>query len=86
VANGETTATGLAAFGLEAVDVPGESLLDALLEPLVGESDVAVPIDLDAELTSSDGRIQVVSGGGEVGGVPAGPLAQLITAAIVVRL
>jgi hypothetical protein len=86
VAQGETTASGLADFGLEAVDVPGESVIDAFLEPIIGESDLAVPIDLDAELASADGRVQVVSGGGEVGGVPAGPLAQLITAAIVVRL
>jgi hypothetical protein len=38
------------------------------------------------ELTSEDGRIQVVSGGGTVAGVPTGPLAELITSAVVIRL
>lgn len=86
VAAGAASAAGLAEFGLEAVDVPGESLFDALSEPLVGESDTELPIELDMSLTSEDGRVRVVDGGGEVGGVPAGPLAELLTAAIVVRL
>ncbi len=38
------------------------------------------------ELTSADGRLDVVSGGGTVAGIPTGPLAQLITSAIVVRI
>jgi hypothetical protein len=38
------------------------------------------------EMTSEDGRVQVTGGGGEVAGVPTGPLAELITAAIVVRI
>ena len=38
------------------------------------------------ELTTDGGRVEVVSGGGNVGGVPTGPLAELITSAVVVRL
>ena len=38
------------------------------------------------ELTSDDGRVRVVSGGGTVAGVPTGPLAELLTSAIVVQL
>ena len=38
------------------------------------------------ELTSDDGRITVTSGGGSVAGFPTGPLAELITRAIVVQL
>ena len=38
------------------------------------------------QLTSDDGRVLVTSGDGTVGGLPAGPLAELLTAAIVVRL
>ena len=38
------------------------------------------------QLTSDDGRVLVTSGGGTVGGIPTGPLAELLTAAIVVRL
>ena len=45
-----------------------------------------VPIDLDMQLRSEDGRVVVESGGGTVAGLPAGLLAQVITSAIVVRL
>ena len=45
-----------------------------------------LPIDLDMQLTSDDGRVQVVSGGGNVAGLPTGPLAELLTNAIVVQL
>ncbi len=38
------------------------------------------------EMESDDGGIRVVSGSGTVAGYPTGPLAQLITAAIVARL
>ena len=41
---------------------------------------------IDLEVTSEDGRVRVVSGGGTVAGFETGPLAQLITSAIVVQL
>jgi hypothetical protein len=66
--------------------VPGETLLDTILGELLGPAETAVPVRLDMELTSEDGRIQVVSGGGTVAGVPTGPLAELITSAVVIRL
>jgi hypothetical protein len=45
-----------------------------------------IPIDLRMALRSDGGRAVVVSGGGTVAGIPTGPLAELITAAISVRL
>ncbi len=86
VATGAASTTSLAEFGLESAEVPGESLLDVLLDPLLDDSDTSVPVDLDLELSSDDGRVQVVSGGGTVAGFDAAPLAELITAAVVVRL
>ena len=47
---------------------------------------MTVPVKLDMQLDSEDGRVRVVSGGGTVAGVPTGSLAELLTAAIVVRL
>jgi hypothetical protein len=41
---------------------------------------------MDMELESDGGRVRVVSGGATVAGVPTGPLAELITSMIVVRL
>ena len=37
-------------------------------------------------LTDDYGRLVVVSGSGSIAGIPTGPLAELVTAAIAVRL
>lgn len=80
-----TSAADLARFGAENADLPGSGLVGAILD-LTGIGGRDLPIDLDMELESDDGRVRVVAGGGEVAGVPTGPLAELITTAIVVRL
>ncbi|MDX6652712.1 MAG: hypothetical protein QOJ38_1493 [Solirubrobacterales bacterium] len=45
-----------------------------------------LPIDLDMTLASEGGRLRVLSGGGTIAGLPTGPLAELLTNAIAVRL
>jgi hypothetical protein len=80
-----TTAADLVDYGAGALGLVG----GPLLRFLTGQAPLGsrpIPIRLDMGMESEDGRIRVVSGGGTVGGYPAGPLAQLITAAIVVRL
>ncbi len=86
VSSGETSAQELVDYGLEGVDLPGTSLIGALFGAVVPPADSPVPVDLDMELTSDHGRVRVVSGGGDVAGIPTGPLAELITTAVVVRL
>lgn len=86
LARGETTASELTAFGFDQLELPGESFLDLLLEPFVEQVDGPLPIQLDMELSSDEGRVEVISGGGEVAGIPTGPLAELITSAIVLQL
>jgi hypothetical protein len=87
VSSGATTPGGLAEAGLESVALPGESLADLFFDQFLGEAgDAQLPVELDLELTSEDGRVRVVSGGGTIAGVETGPLAELITAAIVVQL
>jgi hypothetical protein len=71
-------------FGVDRLGLPGGGILGDLAGQALGN--VPVPFALDLELASNDGRIVVVAGGGTVAGLPAGPLAQLLTAAIVVRL
>ncbi len=85
-ATGTTTPDELVSYGIEDLSLPGSSIFDTALELLGIDTTVTVPIDLDMELTSEDGRIQVVSGGGEIAGFPTGPLAELLTSAIVVQL
>jgi hypothetical protein len=45
-----------------------------------------VPVNLDMLVASDGGTIHIVSGGGTIAGYPTGPLAELITSAIAVRL
>ena len=80
-----TTAADLLDFGADALGLAGGPLLRffAGRAPLGSRS---IPISVDMQMESDDGRISVVSGSGTVAGYPTGPLAELITAAIVVRL
>jgi hypothetical protein len=83
---GQTTAADLVDSGLEGLSLPGQGVLDSLLETLFGPSTAALPISLDLQVASDDGRVRVVSGEASVAGLPAGPLAELITSAIVVSI
>ena len=53
---------------------------------LPGGGDTAVPLKLDADVTSRDGQIEVTSATGSVAGLPAGPLAELLIDAVLQRL
>lgn len=82
---GGSSAADLAEFFADDADVPGADILGGIIGATgVGGRDVDV--ELDMKLDSDEGRIQVVDGGGEVAGIPAGPLAEVITQAILVRL
>ncbi|MGI9021560.1 MAG: hypothetical protein ACR2G3_12735 [Solirubrobacterales bacterium] len=80
-----TTAADLVDYGADALGLAGGPLLRffAGRAPLGTRQ---IPIDVEMEMESDDGRIRVVSGTGTVAGYPTGPLAQFITAAIVARL
>ncbi len=80
----DTTPAQIAEYGADRLGVPGAPLLGLVTQNALG--DRPIPVALDMDLESEDGRIVVVSGGGTVNGYPTGPLAELITSAIVVRL
>jgi hypothetical protein len=84
VARGRTTPTDLAAYGAERLGLPGGTLLSFLGDQVLDRQ--YIPIRLDMGLESEGGRIVVVSGTGKVAGVPTGPLAQVITSLVAVRL
>ncbi len=81
----ETSIGDLAQFGGESLDLPGSGVIDTVLD-FAGVGNQDLPIDFDMKLDSEDGRIRVVEGGGEIAGIPTGPLATLITTSIVVRI
>jgi len=84
-ATGATSVADLGESAAESFDVPGSDILGGILSATgIGGSDLDV--DLDMRIESDEGRIRVVEGGGEIAGIPTGPLAELITAAIVVEL
>jgi len=75
----------IANYGASRLGLPGGPLLGFLADQALG-GNRTVPVDLDMQLRSDGGRLVVVSGGGSVAGLPTGPLAELITSAIVVQL
>jgi len=85
VSSSRTTPGGLAEYGASRLGLPGGPLLRFLAGQALGGKR-PIPIDVDMQLRSDSGRIAVVSGGGTIAGFPTGPLAELITSTIVVRL
>lgn len=86
VSRGETTAAALARYGAAELGLPGDSLLGLAAGELLDDAELEVPIRLDMRIASDDGALRVTGGEGTVAGVPAGPIAELITATVVVRL
>jgi hypothetical protein len=85
----KTTGSGsvadLAEFLAEDAELPGSDILGGLIGA-TGLGGADVDVDLDMKLESNDGRVEVVDGGGEVAGIPTGPLGALVTQAILERL
>jgi hypothetical protein len=84
VTRGNTTAGAIASYGASRLGLVGGPLLGAIAAGVTGNR--PIPFDLDMLLRSEDGRVVVVSGGGTIAGIPAGLLARVLTAAIVVQL
>lgn len=81
-ASGASSASALAEFGAEALDFPGADILGGIMGFATGGQELDVELDMVIE--SDDGRIRVIDGGGEVAGIPTGPLAAIITSAITI--
>jgi hypothetical protein len=84
VAHGQATPSDLASYGASQLGLPGGPLLSYLGNQVLGSQ--SVPIDLDMDVESDGGRVVVTSGSGTVAGIPTGPLAELITSVVVVKL
>lgn len=84
-ATGSTSPADLAEYAADDFDLPGGGILGDILS-LTGIGGADVDIDLDMRIESNDGRVEVVDGGGEIGGIPTGPLAEFITSAVTVEI
>ena len=76
----DLAAEGGAQFG------PLGELIGGLAGGSVPFSTQPVPVRFDGEVEARDGDVRVVSGAGRVAGLPAGPVARLVTNAILSRL
>lgn len=72
----------LAGFAAEQVSGP----LGGLAADFAPLPDEPVPIEIDGELASDDGRVRLVSGGGSIAGIPAGPVVAAIAGALIDRI
>lgn len=81
-----TSGTELLQFGAEELGPLAGPIAGFLGEQAPEETSEEFDVELDAQLESDDGRIEIVEGGGTVAGYDVGPLAELITAAVVSRL
>jgi hypothetical protein len=86
VARGRTTPTDLASYGTSKLGLPAVPLLSYLGNQVLGRSNDFIPIRLDMNLESDGGRIVVTRGGGTVAGIPTGPLAELVTSIVALKL
>jgi hypothetical protein len=81
-----TSGVELLRYGADRLGGLAGPALGLLSDEVPAQARREVPVELDVALRSSDGGIEVVSGSGTVAGIDTGPLAEIITAAIVSRL
>jgi hypothetical protein len=85
--SGEASPREVATFlGSEAGGPLGGLLGGLAAGTLLSRGDAPLPMQVRAEVRSRDGRVEVTRTSGSVGGVPAGPLAQLVIELVVRRL
>ena len=80
-----TTASDVAGAGAESFGIPGSGILEFFAgqaKPLSQE----IPIAIDMQMESDEGKIEVTEGGGSVAGLRFDAVVQFVTAAIVVRI
>lgn len=80
------SARDLSRFAASQLAGPLGALLGDLAATVSPLADTAVPVDLQTEIERVDGSWRAAGGAGTVAGVPAGPVAEALAAAIVSRL
>ena len=81
-----TSGTELLGFGAESLGPLAGPVAGFLGEQAPEQAAEEFDVELDVQLVSDEGRIEITEGGGTVAGYDVGPLAEIITAAVVSRL
>lgn len=81
-----TSGTDLLDFGADNLGPIGGPIAGFLSDQAPEQASEEFDVQLDAQLESDDGQIRIVEGGGSVEGYEVGPLAEIITVAVVSRL
>jgi hypothetical protein len=84
--SGVTSGVELIEYGADRLGGLAGPVADFFTDDVPEEARRKLPVELDMELRSEAGEIEVVAGTGTVAGFDTGPLAEIITAAIVSRL
>jgi hypothetical protein len=85
--DGKASPRDVASFlGSSAGGALGGLLGDLAAGSLPGDGEASVPLEVKARVVSVDGEVKVTSSSGSVGGVPAGPLAELVVEVVVRQL
>jgi hypothetical protein len=84
--DGETSPREMATYlGGRTVGELGSTLGDVLGDLIPG-GESSIPVQIEAEISSRDGRAEALEASGSVAGIPAGPLAEVVADAVVRRL
>jgi hypothetical protein len=86
VLSASVTARALSTYAGNELAGPLGGLVGRLAGDAVPFAAEPIPVELDAQIRSRDGRAELQSVAGSVAGLPAGPLAAAIAAAIAGRL
>jgi hypothetical protein len=82
---GDTSTAALLDYGADQLGILGGTALRFLGRQALPEGR-RFPMRFNMSISDADGRLRVVSGTGTIAGIPTGPLAELITSALVIRL
>ncbi len=86
VIEASSTARELTEFAGSTVAGPLGEFIGGVGGRMLPFDDEAVPVSIEAQVESRDGQAEVIDASGDVAGIPAGPVADVITSAVVSAL
>jgi hypothetical protein len=82
----QSTARELSQYGGGLIAGPLGDFVGGIGGSLLPLSDEPIPVSIDAQIRSDNGRARVVDASGDIAGLPAGPLAEVLAGAVAAAL